>query len=246
MVTENKYEEYRLLGCSTVWVWFEPTFRRYVSPPSSGQVNNMKSQVSRWLQTGHHRKGTLSEKGKTGWVRKWATRIDRRKGCVQGGQPGNIDPRSDRIARRGEGKPGYLEVSDPAAAELTEAETVLPGEILLREETGGLPRLTESSVFLSSDNQSAVTCLPVISCYSPALKMDAIRSSETSVQTRPTQCYIPEDDILHSHHRENLKSYMKINSSVIFKWEQQRTVVIFKLDHKRLKQVTVFTMVVPI
>jgi hypothetical protein len=28
------------------------------------------------------------------------------------------------------------------------------------------------------------------------LKMEAIRSSETSVNTRPTQCHIPEDDIL--------------------------------------------------
>jgi hypothetical protein len=40
-------EEYRLLGCSTVWVWFEPTFRRNVSPPSLGQVNNTRLQVSR-------------------------------------------------------------------------------------------------------------------------------------------------------------------------------------------------------
>jgi hypothetical protein len=41
------YEEYRLLGSSTVWVRFEPTFRRNVSPPYSGQVNNTRSQVSR-------------------------------------------------------------------------------------------------------------------------------------------------------------------------------------------------------
>jgi hypothetical protein len=46
------------------------------------------------------------------------------------------------------------------------------------------------------------------------LKMEAIRSSETSVKTRPTQRHIPEDDILHSHLCENLKSY-KI--SIVYK-----------------------------
>jgi hypothetical protein len=39
------------------------------------------------------------------------------------------------------------------------------------------------------------------------LKMEAIRNSETSVDIRSTQRQIPEDDILHSHRRENLKSY---------------------------------------
>jgi hypothetical protein len=39
------------------------------------------------------------------------------------------------------------------------------------------------------------------------LKMEAIRSSETSVYTRSTRRHIPEDGILHSHRRENLKSY---------------------------------------
>jgi hypothetical protein len=38
------------------------------------------------------------------------------------------------------------------------------------------------------------------------LKMEAIRSSETSVHTRSTRRHIPEDGILHSHRRENLKS----------------------------------------
>jgi hypothetical protein len=37
--------------------------------------------------------------------------------------------------------------------------------------------------------------------------MEAIRSSETSVQTRSTWPQIPEDGILHGHSRENHKSY---------------------------------------
>jgi hypothetical protein len=41
------------------------------------------------------------------------------------------------------------------------------------------------------------------------LKMKAVCSSETSVDTqRTTRRYIPEDDTLHNHHCENLKSYI--------------------------------------
>jgi hypothetical protein len=36
------------------------------------------------------------------------------------------------------------------------------------------------------------------------LMMEALQSSETSVLTTTTQRYIPEDDILHSHRRDNL------------------------------------------
>jgi hypothetical protein len=48
------------------------------------------------------------------------------------------------------------------------------------------------------------------------LKMEVIRPSETSVHTRSTRRQIPEDDILHSHRRENLKSYMCLTSPMTF------------------------------
>jgi hypothetical protein len=41
------------------------------------------------------------------------------------------------------------------------------------------------------------------------VKMDLIRSSESSVYTRSTRRHIPEDGILHSHRREDLRSYDK-------------------------------------
>jgi hypothetical protein len=43
------------------------------------------------------------------------------------------------------------------------------------------------------------------------LMMEASRSFQTSVLTRATRHNFPGDGILHSHHREHLKSYIALN-----------------------------------
>jgi hypothetical protein len=71
--------------------------------------------------------------------------------------------------------------------------------------------------YQSESRWQASLCLPpaftLVSCsaYSPTLKMEAICSSEMSVNfQRTTRRYIPEDSTLHNHCCENLKSYRGI------------------------------------
>jgi hypothetical protein len=61
------------------------------------------------------------------------------------------------------------------------------------------------------------------------LMMEAIRSSETSILTRATRRKIQEDDIPHSLHLENLKSYIALTG-----WALYRRSNVFPVRYERV------------
>jgi hypothetical protein len=69
-----------------------------------------------------------------------------------------------------------------------------------------MTRKSEYFVFLRSVRLLLVTAnIP----SSPILMMEALSSSETSILIRATRRNSPEDDVLHSLRRENLKYYKR-------------------------------------
>jgi hypothetical protein len=76
----------------------------------------------------------------------------------------------------------------------------------------GVTRIGELGTTLAvTNNRRTRLTLFLVHRFFVTLMMKALRSSETSVLTRPSWPIFPEDGILHSHRREYLKSYIALN-----------------------------------
>jgi hypothetical protein len=91
----------------------------------------------------------------------------------------------------------------------------LCSQYIRKEQKSNSVGFKEECRFLGCDAECSVLQLLVTDNVDPSsltiitYKKEAIPFSETSALTRATRRYIPEDDILHSHRRENLKSYIR-------------------------------------
>jgi hypothetical protein len=104
-------------------------------------------------------------------------------------------------------------VSEELSASIIRAKRI--GEV---DTTLAVPSIDEccAFVFVGSVRRFLVTVNVVPT--SPTLltlMIEAPSSSETLVLTRATRRNIPEEEILHSHRRENLKSYISLTGCTL-------------------------------
>jgi hypothetical protein len=71
------------------------------------------------------------------------------------------------------------------------------------------------SLILVKLMMEAIRCSGKSVLTTDILTKEAILSSETSVLTRTTLRYIPDDGILHSHRRKTLTSYIELTGWVL-------------------------------
>jgi hypothetical protein len=81
----------------------------------------------------------------------------------------------------------------------------------------GTTLLTNNAVVILRSLRQLLITAKVVSSSTilVTLMMNAIRSSEMSLITRATRCIIPKNGILHSHRRENLKSYIALTGCAL-------------------------------
>jgi hypothetical protein len=91
----------------------------------------------------------------------------------------------------------------------------MPSSRMLRRVVLIKTDVSEEEIFLRSVLRLLVTANIPSPPILVTLIMEALRSSETTALTRATRSNIPEDGILHSHRRENLRSYLALTDWVL-------------------------------